>query len=719
MKKHILILSALLAMTVSGVRADGGMWILGDLTRQTYDAMRAYGLQLTPEELSNENGTSLRNAVVLFGGYCSGVVVSPDGLVLTNHHCGFESIQQHSTPQHDYVKDGFVARTSDEEWSVPGLYVSFPIREVKVTDRVLPLITEKSADGTTHQIWGKERAQRIDSIETLLVKEVTEKDSTLWAELKPYYGHNEYYLTVYRVYPDVRLVLAPPSSLGKFGGDTDNWVWPRETCDFSVFRIYAGKDNMPAEYSKDNVPYKPTRFASVALDGYKAGDFAMTLGFPGSTYRYLSARGIESRVQSTNKPVIEAGNLKLGIWKQVMDADPVIRLKYDSKYQSLSNFHKNCIGMNNSIEQYSIIGQKRNFEKTVDEWIKADPQRIAKYGDVFEKIDEAYADFSPKYEKVMSSFINLSYQTDVFGLRSIIARGDYSKKSKTKAAAIADVRELYRNIDFGLEMRTIAAGLRRFKEQTPAEMQPDFFKTVENTYQGNFSAYVNDVAAHSMLTDSTAVISRLKKGHNKWIAKDALGKMLAQIGQSMMKVQGNIDRSAVSEQERRLTQAVREMYESSPTYSDANMTLRMSYGTVKTYTPEGGSEYPLYTTPQTLAAKAAKAGENKDYAIENDVLSLMTSGNYGRYADKSSKNLQLCFITDNDITGGNSGSPMFNGKGQLLGLAFDGNWESMANDILYSTELTRCIGVDIRYVMYVIENWGKADRLIKEISFAE
>ena len=718
MKKTLLILSALLLTAATSLRADGGMWMLGNLTKQTYDAMRAYGFSMTPEELSNDNGTSLRNAVVLFGGYCSGVVVSDNGLVFTNHHCGFESIQKHSTPEHDYVKDGFYAATPEEEWNVPGLFVSFPLREERVTDRVLPVITEKGADGAQHQIWGDRRNQLLDSMETVLVKEVTAKDSTLWAELVPYYGANEFYVTVYRVYPDVRLVLAPPSSLGKFGGDTDNWVWPRETCDFSVFRIYAGKDNMPAPYSKDNVPYKPSRVAAVSLDGYKAGDFAMTLGFPGSTYRYLSSYGIEARMNAMNDEFIKAGSLRLPMWKAEMDADPALRLKYDSKYQTFSNTYKNSIGMNRSITMYGILDSKRKFEQSLTEWINADPQRKEKYGDVLENLRQAYPDYTLKRKQLYKSILNLNYDLQVFELVAAISHGDYSKEKGMRDELIAAVREIYRNLDFRLDLRTLAAGLWMFRDEMPADTYPGFFSTVDKQYGGNFGAYLTDVAARSSLTDSTAVIGRLKRGKTKWIERDPLRKTLKQISSSLVKIQESIDPAAVNEGERRLTQAVREMYEGSPLYSDANMTLRMSYGTFKTYTPWGGSEYPLYTTPQTLAAKVAKAAQNKDYYMEDNVLRLMTSGDYGRYTDSRSKNLQLCFVTDNDITGGNSGSPMFNGKGELVGLAFDGNWESMANDLQYSTELTRCIGVDIRYVMYVIDRWAKADRLMKEISLA-
>lgn len=367
---------------------------------------------------------------------------------------------------------------------------------------------------------------------------------------------------------------------------------------------------------------------------------------------------------------------------------------------------------------YGILDSKRKFEQSLTEWINADPQRKEKYGDVLEKLRQAYPDYTLKRKQLYKSILNLNYDLQVFELVAAISHGDYSKEKGMRDELIAAVREIYRNLDFRLDLRTLAAGLWMFRDEMPADTYPGFFSTVDKQYGGNFGAYLTDVAACSSLTDSTAVIGRLKRGKTKWIERDPLRKTLKQISSSLVKIQESIDPAAVNEGERRLTQAVREMYEGSPLYSDANMTLRMSYGTFKTYTPWGGSEYPLYTTPQTLAAKVAKAAQNKDYSMEDDVLRLMTSGDYGRYTDSRSKNLQLCFVTDNDITGGNSGSPMFNGKGELVGLAFDGNWESMANDLQYSTELTRCIGVDIRYVMYVIDRWAKADRLMKEISIA-
>lgn len=688
--------------------ADEGMWMLGNLNKQTRETMKELGLQMPADKLYSPKRASLKDAVVSFGGFCSGVVVSEDGLVFTNHHCGFSSVQQHSSVEHDYLKDGFVAHSLDEELPNPELYVRFLLRTEDVTKRVLRVVKPNMTES--------ERTSAVDSVMFAISEEVTHKDSTLVGIVDTYYGGNEFWLSVYRDYNDVRLVFAPPSSVGKFGWDTDNWVWPRHTGDFCVFRIYAGKNNRPADYSPENVPYHPQYVAPISLDGYKEGSFCMTLGYPGRTERYLSSFGIEEMMNNNNQAQIDVRGVKQAIWKREMDSRDSIRIKYASKYDESSNYWKNSIGMNRAIRKLHILEKKRAMEQELRRWIQQTPEER-------EQLLRLFPDLELNYKNVREANHALSYFAESFlngpeliQLALSILNFDFEGEQKTVIANLKAIVEKYANLDLDIDKEVFTALLKEYRSQVDSVYLPEFYHTIATQYSGNDQAYVDSLYARSELTTPRGLKRFLEQDTTYHIYDDPamvmgidlIGKMF-EINMQTREPSMEIDRN-----ERLLNAAVRRMYASRNFYPDANSTMRLSFGTICGYTPFDGAEYDYYTTTKGILEKVKAHVGDVDFEVQPEILSLLSSGDYGRYADEKGE-MNVCFISNNDITGGNSGSAMFNAKGELLGLAFDGNWEAMSSDILYEPKMQRCIGVDVRYILFMIEKYGKAGNLIKEL----
>ena len=709
MKKIFTLLICLIC--ASSMKADEGMWMLNRLSEATLKQMKAMGLELSAKDLYNPYGTSLKDAVVSFGGFCTGVVVSPDGLVFTNHHCGFDNIQQHSSTEHDYLKNGFIARTCAEELPNPDLFVSFLVRTEDVTQRVLGSVPANATE--------LEREEIIDSICSLIQNEVLENDSTLSPIVSPYFAGNEYYLSVYKDYRDVRLVFAPPSSVGKFGGDTDNWVWPRHTGDFSVFRIYADKNNKPATYSEDNVPYRPARYAPISLKGYQEGSFSMTIGFPGETSRYLSSFGIQERMEGWNAAMIQVRGVKQAIWKKHMDANAAIRIMYDSKYASSSNYWKNSIGMNESIEKLHVLEQKRELEQKLNDWISQRPMERAKYANVISKLKESYEkrkDGVRTFYFLVESFFSSS---DLMQIALQVMSTDFSEDEEEGMTQLRRIVEGYKDIDLNVDKEVLLAMLQNYKEQVKntENALPDTYARIDTLYGGNTQKFVDDIYANTAFTSEDSLLVLLQKEPDKIMADPMMAITLDMYLKLMeLRMKNREESFAIEENERLLNAAIREMDMSQAYYSDANSTMRMSFGTVKSYTMANGQNSGFYCGTHGLIAKASIQAQNKDYFLEDEMVYLIQSKKYGPYKDKKSKDMQLCFLTTNDITGGNSGSPVFDGKGQLIGLAFDGNWEAMSSDITFDSDLQRCISVDIRYVLYMIDKWGGASNLINELT---
>lgn len=684
--------------------ADEGMWTLYNLPQAVYDQMKSYGFSLPYNDIYGSND-AIKNSVVLFGGFCSGVVVSPDGLVFTNHHCGFEAIRSHSTVEHDYMLNGFYAKSYEEEFPNENLFVSFMVKQEDVSQRLKALgVDDLPADKAT---------ELIDSVAAAMTDEARKTDKGLHVEIDPYYEGNQYFATTYRMFTDVRLVFTVPKSMGKFGGETDNWMWPRQTCDFSVFRIYADpKTNGPAEYSKDNVPYKAPHWAQVSLQGYKDGDFAMTVGYPGSTERYLSSYGIKEMRDAGNATRVQVRGVKQEIMKRHMEADEAVRIKYDSKFAQSANYWKNSMGMNKCIDSIGIIAQKQAYEKLIRQYQdktgylkgKLDFDKMAKlYGERFDRMRAFYY-----WSETFRGTCELATRALKY-CNGMEAKG--SEKDSTKM--YNEFEDNSDSWDEALDKEVFSALLKNYREHVDKKYLPSFYATIDKKFKGNCTAYVDYLYKKSILMKKGAKIYFNKKN----TAKDPgiqLGLSLVNYLADQREALGALSDS-IELQEKYLCAAKLRMEEDMPHYSDANMTMRLSYGRVGGFTMNG-SPSGYYTTAESMVKKMEQGKTFTDYYAEPIMSELLSAKDFGQYQDKTTGKMQLCFLTNNDITGGNSGSPMFNGKGELIGLAFDGNWDSLSSDIYFEKNLARCIGVDIRYVLFMMDKWGHADRLLKEIN---
>ena len=711
MKLRTIIIAVCCLFALTG-RADEGMWMLGNLNKQTRQAMKELGLQMPADKLYNPKRPSLKDAVVSFGGFCSGVVVSEDGLVFTNHHCGFSSIQQHSSVEHDYLKDGFVARSYEEELPNPELYVRFLLRQEDVTKRVLAAVNPGMDEA--------ERSSMVDSVMLVIGEEVSQKDSTLIGIVDAYYGGNEFWLSVYRDYNDVRLVFAPPSSVGKFGWDTDNWEWPRHTGDFSVFRIYADKHNRPADYSPDNVPYHPDYVAPISLDGYHEGSFCMTMGYPGSTERYLSSFGIEEMMNNSNQAQIDVRGIKQAIWKREMDSRDSIRIKYASKYDESSNYWKNSIGVNQAIRKLHVLDKKRAMEQELRRWIQQTPAEREQLLQLFPDLELNYKsrrETNRAQAYFVESFLN---GPELVQLALTILNLDFDGEEEDVVASLKAIVEKYANLDLGIDKEVFTAMLKEYRSKVDSAYLPAVYDTIAVAYGGNEQAYIDSLYARSELTTPRGLKRFLEQDSTYQIYDDPAVTLGIDLITKFfeMNIQMQQASTGIVRGERQLNAAVRRMYASRNFYPDANFSMRLSFGTVCGYTPFDGAEYDYYTTTKGVLEKAKKYAGDVDFEVEPEILSLLSSGDFGRYADKEGE-MNVCFISNNDITGGNSGSAMFNARGELLGLAFDGNWEAMSSDILYEPKMQRTIGVDVRYILFMIDKYGGAANLIQELKISK
>ena len=682
MKKLVILMLALLPITA---HADEGMWTIYNLPPAAFEIMKQEGFQMSYNDLYYGDH-ALKNAVVNFSGYCSGVVVSPNGLVFTNHHCGFEAIRSHSTVEHDYMLNGFYAKTYEEELPNKNMFVSFMVNQEDVTKRLSTL----GFNGMTTE----QQEALIDSL------------------LDAFYEGNKYYATTYQMFPDLRLVFTVPKSMGKYGGETDNWMWPRQTCDFSVFRIYADpRTNGPAEYSKENVPYHPKRWAQVSMQGYKEGDYAMTIGYPGSTNRYLSSYGIKEMRDADNATRAQVRGVKQDIMIRHMRADEAVRIKYDSKYASSSNYWKNSIGMNKCIDSIGIINQKKQFEDRIQAW--QDSTGFLKDSLDFAKLKKLY-DERFEDRRAFMNWVETFNRTNEFTTRAQrLSRGMEVKGPENKPKKqYVEFKDNSDEWDEALDKEVFAALLKNYKEHVSEKYLPAFYSTISKKFGNDYTKYVDYLYKKSMI---------MKKGKKLYINKKSylkdpgvkygldLLENMSSIREGLLATYDSIDT-----QERYLCAAKLRMEQDLPHYSDANFTMRLSYGQVGGF-ELAGNPSGYYTTAQSIVDKMEKADQNVEYYAEPIMHELMSAKDFGPYTDKTTGQMQLCFLTNNDITGGNSGSPIFGGKGELIGLAFDGNWDSLSSDINFDKRLARCIGVDIRFVLYLMDKWGHADRLLKEI----
>lgn len=704
---------------------DEGMWLPLYLKQLNEKDMKAKGLKLNAEDIYNINNSSLKDAVVSFGGFCTGEIVSAEGLLFTNHHCGYDAIASNSTVEKDYLKNGFWAKSKAEELPNQGLTASILVYMKDVTDIIKQQTKDINADDV--------RSQRIIKLSDSIAKDAI-KGTNYVASVKPYFKGNEYYLLVYEVYRDVRLVGAPPASIGKFGGDTDNWMWPRHTGDFSVFRIYTGPDGKPAPYSKDNIPMKPKKFFPVSLKGVKPNDYAMVLGFPGSTDRYLTSFDLETAAKYSNPAVIEALGTEIEVMKQDMEKDRALALTLASDYASTSNSYKFYQGQHRQLMQTDLIQKQKEEETKFSSWVNADPARKEKYGSVLSDIKAA----NDEYRTIEPALSYFGY--GFFGANAARYGLNYNvlfNKAPDKKNAVADqkkmdsmakvikprVKEYFKTGTFNTDKRVLLEQLLLIVNKLPAEKRPEFFKDVFkkfNTDDNNKAIYdyVNYIYENSKLLDSVKAIKFLDKPTQKQLINDPffqlVKNMLTHYQKNLASVNGTA-KAKMAKNHKLYIEALREWKKDKKFYPDANSTLRLSYGTVQSYIPRDAVKYNYYTTYEGILEKADST--SNEFNAPARQLELLKKKDFGRYAQNDT--LRVNFLTDNDITGGNSGSPVLDGQGNLIGIAFDGNWESMISKLYVDPALNRTISVDIRYVLWVIDKYAGADNLIKELKIVE
>ncbi len=688
--------------------ADEGMWILKELNKQNLARMAELGFKPSVDKLYNENEPCVANAVVIFGGGCTGITVSNEGLIFTNHHCGFGSIQKLSSVEHDYLKNGFVSQSQSEELPVPGLSVRYLRETIDVSDRINSQIDKYQDE--------YQRLMATDSIGNAICDSIGQ-NQFLAAEVVPFYNNNKYYLVTYDVYRDVRMVFAPPSSIGKFGGDTDNWMWPRQTGDFSIFRVYANAENKPAEYDAANKPYHPKYVAEVSMQGYQDKDYAMTIGFPGSTDRYLCSWGVKQRIEDSNKPRIEVRGIKQALWSEAMQASDAVRIKYASKYAGSSNYWKNAIGMNRGLANLDVIARKQAEEKAFADWVAQSQDRVAKYGEVLSLLEKGYTSTSASRNALTYLSEAFANGAEIVRLARMVQSFDAEKSTaEEKQVFLEDrIKAFFKDYEPTLDQKVLAAMLKIVRERVDEDRLPDIYTKIDKKYKGDYEKYAAYLFKKTSLLseEKIAKIINDPKEYAK-ISKDpavelSLSAMMAlySLEQEMSDAEFDIYRG-----ERLYFAGLKEMNPDKALPSDANFTMRMSYGSIGGYRPYDAAWYNYYSTDRGVLEKEDPTSD--EFYVQPEILDLFKKRDFGPYANEKGE-LQLCFLSNNDITGGNSGSPIFDKNARLIGLAFDGNWEAMSGDIAFEPELQRCIGVDIRYVLFMIDKWGKCPRLIDEL----
>ncbi len=716
MKKIKLLSLMLLLLPLAPVRADEGMWLLPLLEKMNSGRMTELGFEITPQEIYDLNNTSLKDAIVIFGNGCTGEIVSDQGLLFTNHHCGYAAIQQLSSVEHNYLKDGFWAMNTDEELYAEGLTVSFLESFTDVTDQVEKAL--KKCKGQEDMI------KALDKLEGKLCKKAGCDDKFIVGRLTSFYGGNTYYFIVYKIFRDIRLVGTPPSSIGKFGADTDNWMWPRHTGDFSIFRVYADKDNNPADYSEDNVPYSPERHLRISLAGYEEGSPAMIMGYPGTTNRFMTASELAEQ-RERNEVAIKVRTVRQDVLMADMQADPKIMIQYASKYAGSSNGWKKWIGMNETFAKLGVQDRRAEEEVAFTEWVNAGGQeRIDRYGDALKNIDEAVA--GRKADNLLAAYLRESLgsielvNVSAYGgmIKEALDKKDQEKKDAELASIEAALENFYKDYSMPTDKKVAVAMISLLKESIPAEELPSFYQEIDSCFGGDINAFVEDLYSKSLYTSLDKVKAAVDAADVSALTDDPACKVLISYIKSY-----NPHQQALIEYAEQFAQGKKdyiagtlEMREGEAIYPDANFTMRLTYGTVLPYYPRDAVFYNYYTTLKGVMEKEDPS--NWEFVVPEKLKELYEAKDFGRYANDKGE-MPVAFISNLDITGGNSGSPIMNGRGELIGLAFDGNWESMSGDIIFEPELQRCISVDIRYVLFIIEKYGGATNLIEELDIVE
>lgn len=713
MKKFFLSAAAVV-LTICSAHAGEGMWLLNLLKQLNEGEMQRMGFKLTADDIYNLNKSCVKDGVVrLGGGFCSGEMVSGDGLFLTNHHCGFDAVQELSTEGANFLDNGFWAKTRAEELPA-GFEVSFLQRIDDVTAQVLAAVNDGMDEPT--------RKAKIREVGMKLEKEA-ETGKFVLADFKSMFDGNQFFLFVYKSYPDVRLAGVPPSAIGKFGGDTDNWMWPRHTGDFSMFRVYAGADNEPAEYSKDNKPFNPKWHFPISLDGVKDGDFAMIMGYPGRTNRFMCSKGVDLELEVSQPSTVKLRTELLKIWKEDMDKDNGVRLKYASKYASTANYWKYFIGQQRGLKRLHVEDKKAAQEKELMAWIDADATRKAKYGECLNLLDQGFSERA-KYQEAATYMQEALFASEAieFGF-NFLALKDTLKSSPKNAAAIAamvaeiqeGMKPYFKDYNAPTDERATASLYRMYFNDVDPSQHPGLMKTISTKYKGDFNAWAKALFSTSILSDKARMDKFLSKPTHKVLEKDLGMQAVASLMEFIPGIQAAVQAPRIKI-DRGYRLMVAAMMEKEPTkmwYPNANSTMRLTYGKVNDYKPGDAMHYDYVTTGNGILEK--EDNTNDEFIVPQRQHDLLKARDYGRYADANG-DLIVCFLSENDITGGNSGSPVINDKAELIGIAFDGNWEAMSGDIAYEPELQRTISVDIRYVLWVIDKFAGAGHLVNEMT---
>jgi len=712
-------------------KSDEGMWLPFLISEELHQEMQRMGLNLTPEEIFSFSQPGIKDAIVSFGGFCTGEIISDQGLVLTNHHCGYGRIQSHSSVDNDLLTDGFWAMTREEELPNEGLFVRFLVQVEDVTDEINAMLTPDMTEAVRDSIIRTRSKQ---------LTEVATEGNHYTANVRSMFAGNYFYLFVYETFNDVRLVGAPPSSIGSFGGDTDNWEWPRHTGDFSLFRVYTAPDGTPASYDPENIPLRPRHHLPVSIRGVKENDFAMVLGYSGRTERYLTSFGIDYRLEYMYPIRIDIRRKKLDIIEEAMAQSDEVRIKYASKHSGISNYWKNFIGMSESLQRLNVADSKRELEAGFAEWAMSDTERSETYGHVINEFDAVYQGLrafnshnyvfiesmmtGPEVIRMANAFSNLHRLMEnelTEGDEDIEESEAESDDEEAEDPVVAQaerlkgmVERLYRNYDVGVDRQLWAAMFRIYYENVPLDMQPDIFSFIEDSYGNDFEAYADAVFAESIFTDQERLTAFLDDPQIEVLDDDPVFRATQSLYTTYREINEDMAdyNTRLKRAERYFIRGLLDMKPDTPFYPDANGTMRFTYGTVNGYQPMDAVYYDYITTLTGVMEK--EDPDHHEFEVSPKLKELYQARDFGGY--EYNNNMVVNFITNNDITGGNSGSPVINADGHLIGVAFDSNWEGMSGDILFEHDLQKCINVDARYMLFIIEKFAGARHLIDEMT---
>ncbi|MDP1745635.1 MAG: S46 family peptidase [Bacteroidota bacterium] len=701
------------------LKADEGMWLPLLLKQLNESDMQKNGLKLSAEDIYSINKSSLKDAIVHFGGGCTAEIISDKGLMLTNHHCGYGQIQAHSTVQNDLLTNGFWAMDQSQELKNPGLTATFIIRMEDVTAKVFANVSDTLSDGA--------REKKINEAIVEIQNEAV-KGTHYGAYIRPFYYGNEYYMFITETFRDVRLVGAPPSSIGKFGGDTDNWMWPRHTGDFSIFRIYANKDNKPADYSADNVPYKPKNHLTISMKDVEKGDFTMVYGFPGRTNEYLSSYAVNIIMNESDPAKVKIRETRLSIMDADMRSNDAVRIQYASKYAGLANYYKKWIGEINGLKKLDALNKKKLVEQDFLLKVNTDDKANGKYGKLFGDLEKSYAQFSPlnkQRDYFVESILGIEAISYAFTLKNIVDSLSFGKKEADIQKDIeklkSGTKKFFKDYNADTDKKICAALLKMYATDINKAQQADIFNEIEKKYNGDFERYAADIYGKSMLVSESKMdkaISSIGKDYKK-IQKDPIYKLMLSCYNKFsndVRPQYNKLEAEIAKLDRTYMKGMRELIPNKKYYPDANSTLRVAYGKVGGYFPRDAVFYDYYTTLDGLMAKENPLVE--EFVVSPKLKELYQKKDYGQYADKN-KELRIAFCASNHTTGGNSGSPVLNGEGQLIGTNFDRNWEGTMSDIMYNPDQVRNIVLDIHYTLFVIDKYAGAGYLLNEMTIVK